>query len=328
DSSLDEARETIIKTVEDIASNPPTKEEVERARTSLLKNVDLTLNNVDRVGLNLSEWIAMGDWRLFFLNRDRLRKVTVEDVQRVAATYLKPSNRTLGVFYPTPKPERAEIPASPDVAAMLKDYKGDVAVASGEAFDPSPSNIESRTSRSEAGGMKLALLPKKNRGNSVFASMTFRFGDEKSLMNRGTAAEFAGQMLMRGTAKHTRQQIQDELDKLKARAFSAGTETSAGIHKETVRKTLPAVLNLMAEILREPSFPAAEFEQLKQEQLTGIEQQRTEPQSVAITAVQRHLSQFPKGDPSYVGTHEEDLEEEKAVTLEDARKFYSDLYGA
>src|SRR5262249_61591894 len=98
DSYLDEARETIIKTVEDIASNPPTKEEVERARTSLLKNVDLTLNNVDRVGLNLSEWIAMGDWRLFFLNRDRLGKVTVEDSQTGADTYFKRSQRTLSTF--------------------------------------------------------------------------------------------------------------------------------------------------------------------------------------------------------------------------------------
>ena len=94
----------------------------------------------------------MGDWRLFFLHRDRLRKVTPEDVQRVAATYLKPSNRTLGLFVPTQKPDRAEIPPTPDVAALLKDYKGDAAVAAGEAFDPSPANIESRTRALDAAG--------------------------------------------------------------------------------------------------------------------------------------------------------------------------------
>ncbi len=66
----------------------------------------------------------MGDWRLLFLNRDRIKTVTPEDVTRVAKTYLKESNRTLGVFYPTPKPDRAEIPATPEVAAVLKDYKG------------------------------------------------------------------------------------------------------------------------------------------------------------------------------------------------------------
>ena len=69
------------------------------------------------VGLTLSEFVGAGDWRLFFLHRDRLRKVTVEEVQQAAAKYFKPSNRTLGLFIPTKQPERAEIPATPDVAA-------------------------------------------------------------------------------------------------------------------------------------------------------------------------------------------------------------------
>ena len=68
------------------------------------KQIELDLNNSDRVGLQLSEWIGMGDWRLLFLHRDRLRKATAEDVQRVAATYLKPSNRTVGLFIPTRHP--------------------------------------------------------------------------------------------------------------------------------------------------------------------------------------------------------------------------------
>ncbi len=94
------------------------------------------MNSADRVGLQMSEWIGAGDWRLFFLNRDRIRKVTPEDVGRAAASYFKASNRTVGEFIPTAKPERAEIPSAPDVAALLKDYKGDAAIAAGEAFDP------------------------------------------------------------------------------------------------------------------------------------------------------------------------------------------------
>ena len=193
-----------------------------------MKNIDLALNNSDQVGLTLSESIAAGDWRLFFLHRDRLRKVTPEEVSQVASRYFKPSNRTVGLFIPTPKPDRAEIPATPDLTAALKDYKGDASVAAGEAFDPSPANIESRTIRSDAGGIKLALLPKKTRGGKVVAQMTLRYGDEKSLMNRTTAARIAGAMLMRGTTKHTRQQIRDELDRLKARAFVFGGATQAG----------------------------------------------------------------------------------------------------
>jgi zinc protease len=329
DASLDAARDALLQTIEGIIAAPPTKEEVDRARTNILKNIDLTLNNSERVGLSLSEWMAMGDWRLFFLHRDRLRKVTPADVQRVAARYLKASNRTLGMFMPTAKPDRAEIPPIPDVAAMLKDYKGDANIVAGEAFDPSPANIEARTTRNNApGGLKMALLPKKTRGGVVVANMTLRYGDEKSLMNRATAAQFAGGILMRGTTKHTRQQLQDEFDRLKARVFVFGGPTQATVSIETVRENLPAVMRLVGEILREPSFPANEFETLKQEELSGIEQQRSEPQSIAFTAFGRHLNPYRKGDVRYVPTVDEQLTEIKAVTLDDAKKFYTDFYGA
>ncbi len=328
ESSLDEARDTLLKTVENITANPPTKEEVDRARTSLLKNFELILRAPDRVGLVLSEWMGMGDWRLFFLHRDRLRKVTTEDVQRVASSYLKTSNRTLGMFIPTAKPDRAEIPATPDVAAILKDYKGDAVIAAGEAFDPSPGNIEARTSRASAGALKTAFLPKKTRGNTVVASLTLRFGDEKSLMNRATAAQFAGQMLMRGTAKHTRQQIKDEFDKLKAQAAVSGGATSATLFIETTRENLPATLKLAAEVLREPTFPETEFEQLKQSSLAQIEAKRSDPTAAAVNAFLRYLYPYAKGDVRYAATPDEEAAAVKALTLDEVKNFYRDFYGA
>jgi zinc protease len=329
EGSLDSARDVLLQVVEDAARSPITKEEVERARAQLLKQIDLNLNSSDQVGIELSEWIGMGDWRLLFINRDRLRKITPEEVQRVAVTYLKPSNRTLALFIPTQKPDRAEIPPVPDVMAMVKDYKGDTAAAAGEAFDPSPENIEARTIRpSTQGGLKLALVPKKTRGSTVVANLALHFGDEKSLMNRKTAADLAGQMLMRGTAKHTRQQIQDELDKLKARVGVFATAVGANISIETVRENLPAVMKLVAEILREPSFPATEFEQLKQEQLAGIEQQLSDPTAIAFVAFQRHIRPFPKGHVNYTPALDESVAELKAATLDEAKKFYADFYGA
>ncbi|MGH8772349.1 MAG: insulinase family protein, partial [Burkholderiales bacterium] len=309
-------------------TNPPTKEEVERARAQILKNIELVLNNSDQVGLTLSEFIGAGDWRLFFLHRDRLRKVTPEEVSQAAAKYFKPSNRTLGIFIPTPKPERAEIPATPDLNAVLKDYKGAAAVAAGEAFDPSPANIESRTTRTDAGGIKLALLPKKTRGGKVVAQMAIRYGNEQLLMNKATAAQLAGGMLMRGTTKHTRQQIRDELDRLKALANVNGGPTQASVNIETTRENLPAVMRLVAEILREPSFPADEFEQLKRLRLASIEEQKSEPTTIAFTAYLRHVSPYPKGDVRYVSTSDESIAELNAATLDQAKQFYGDFYGA
>lgn len=329
DASIDEARDALIQTLNDFSKKPATQEEVDRARIALLKDIDLAMNSSDRVGLELSEWIAMGDWRLFFLHRDRIRKVVPDEVQKVAAAYLEPSNMTVGEFIPTTKPERAEIPATPNVAEMLKDYKGDAMVAAGEAFDPSPANIESRVKRiTTPEGLKMALLAKKTRGNKVVARINLRFGNEKSLMNRSTQGSLAGDMLMRGTTKHTRQQIQDELDRLKASVVVFGSVTQAGASIETVRENLPAVLKLVVEMLREPSFPASEFELLKQEQITGIEQQRSEPDSMAEIEYARHMNPYPKGDVRYEMTIDESLVELKETNLEDVIQFYRDFYGA
>jgi zinc protease len=330
DGSIDDARSTMTDTVENFAKTAPTKEEVDRAKTAMLKDIDLALNDANRVGLEMSEWIAQGDWRLYFLMRDRIRKVTPEDVQAVAGKYMKSANRTVGMFIPTDKPDRAEVPfvKDADILAMVRDYKGDATIAQGEVFDPSPANIESRVKRTKIGGLDVALLPKENRGDSVVANLTLRFGDEKSLMNRADAAQFAGQLLDRGTSKHTRQQIQDEFDRLKAQVRVFGGPTSAGVSIETTRQNLPAAMRLVGEILREPAFPQTEFDQLKQEIMTQLESQKSEPTAIAFTELSQHFNIYPKGHPLYAGSMAETLAGIQAVTLEDVKKFYKDFYGA
>lgn len=329
ENSLDEARKIMADTIHNIVKEPPSAEEVQRAQTKLLKNIELAMNDSGRIGVELSEWAAMGDWRFFFLYRDRIAKVTPADVKRVAAAYLKDSNRTVALFIPTDKPDRAEIPPPPDVAAALKDYKGGAAIEAGEVFDPSPANIDARTTRTVLpAGMKVALLAKKTRGNNVSAVISLHFGDAKSLLGRATAAEMASRMLMRGTAKHSRQQIQDELDKLKARLRVSGSATGATASIETTRPNLPAVLKLAAEILREPTFPDTEFEQVRQATLIRIESSKSEPQFQAFHELRRHLLRYPKDDVRAVKSPDEEIADYKKVTLAEARKFYQDFYGA
>ena len=329
EQSVDAAIDTIIGIVEKAGTPPVTDEEVERARAKLLKQIELNLNNSEQIGLALSDWAGMGDWRLMFVYRDRLRAAKTADVQRVWSTYFKPANRTVGVYYPTKTPERAAIPATPDVLAMVKDYKGDAARSEGEEFDPSPANIEARTVRKQLpGGLDLALLSKKTRGGSVYAGFALRFGDLKSLENLGEVPPITTSMLMRGTTKHTRQQIQDELDRLKARVSMNNWGSGMWVSLETTRENLPAVMTLLAEVLREPAFDAKELEQLRAEQLAGLEQQRSEPTTIAATAFQKLLKPYPKGDIRYVDSVDESVANIKAVKREQLQKFHREYFGA
>lgn len=65
----------MIETIENFAKTPPTKEEVDRIKTKGTKNIELLLNNAQRVGIGMSEYIAQGDWRLLFHTRNQLKKL-------------------------------------------------------------------------------------------------------------------------------------------------------------------------------------------------------------------------------------------------------------
>jgi zinc protease len=327
--SIDDARTTMLATIDGVVKEPPTKEEVDRAKTRLLKQIELSLRNSEMVGLFLSEYLAQGDWRLLFLNRDRLRNVMPQDLGRVTTAYLKTSNRTIGEFIPDPKPDRAEIPAKTDVMAAVKDYKGDAAMAAGEAFDPSPKNIDSRTERfTLPSGMKVSLLQKNTRGASVHAVIRLHFGDLDSLMNRAAAADLAGAVLIRGTAGKNRQQIQDEIDKLKTQLNVYGGATGTGASIQTTRENLPAALRLAGEILKEATLPESEFEQVRKERLTFLEYGKSEPQAVGFNRLNRTLYPFPKGDVRGTETIDEQIENTKKAKLEESKQFYRQFYGA
>jgi len=330
DQSIDEAQQILVKTVEGLSSEPPSQEEVDRAKARILKNIELAMTNSESIGMMLGGYVGDGDWRSFFLTRDEVNKVTPADVARVAKAYLKSSNRTLGEFLPTSAPDRAEIPATPDPAARFKDYKGGATIQQGEAFDPTPQNIEARVIRATLpNGLKLVMFPKKTRGGTVVAVMNVRFGDERLLFGKSTAAAMAGALLMRGTKNKNRQQIQDETDRLKAQMSVSGGINVASANIRTLEANLADCLRFARELLREPSFPEAEFEQIRQQRIAGAESAKTEPNSLASLDLSRHMNaRYPRGDVHYTSTIDEQIEDLKKVTLDDVRGFYTQFYGA
>jgi zinc protease len=324
-AGIDAARDALIENLENLKTNPITGAEVDRAKTRFKKFHEQLLNSTDRLAVQLSEWAAAGDWRLFFLHRDRVEKVTAEDVNRVAAKYLTRNNRTVGVYYPSEKAERAEIPTTPDVVALVKDYKGRDTVAQGEAFDPSPENIEKRVTRGKFDGIQYALLAKKSRGEMVQLRLNLHFGSEKSLHGLNNAANVLGSLMRRGTQQHSRQQLTDAFDKLGAQVGFSSDAGELSVSLQVKKGELSATLKLVGEILREPSFPQAEFEILKRENLERLKQAKTEPQALAGQALQRRLTPYDKDDIRYSPTIEEGIARIEAVKLDDVKKVYQQI---
>jgi zinc protease len=134
----------------------------------------------------------------------------------------------------------------------------------------------------------------------------------------------AGAMLGRGTTRYTREQLADEYTKLKV----AGGVNGKGAGFQTTRPNLPAAIRLAAHVLREPSFPEAEFEQLRKVAITSIETQLSDPQARGGEALSKHFEIYPVGDPRHEMTMQEQLDALKAAKLDEVKRFHKAFYGA
>lgn len=329
DGDMEKTRTAFLQLVEGIKDAPISEEEVERAKRNLLKQINLSFNSSEQIAIALSEYIGMGDWRLLFLTRDRIDQVTAADVQRVAEYYLARNNRTEGRFYPSTAPERVEIPPAENVSAMLEGYAGRALAAQGEEFDPSLQNIEARTQgHALPSGAAVAFLPRKTRGEEVVLQLEMQFGSEKSLQNQRAVADLTGAMLMRGSARYSRQALQDRLDELHTNARVGGGIRGAYASLVTTKENLPQVVDVIAEVLRNPAFDAKELELLKTSAIANLEASRQDPQALVNRESRRFYSPWPPGHPYYAPTLDEEIADLRAVTVADLQRFHQQFFGA
>ena len=329
--SLDASRAALLDTLESVARDPISADELKRARIKWLKSWEQGFTDPETVGLALSESIAQGDWRLFFLQRDRVRDVALADVQRVAVQRLLPDNRTLGTYLPTEKPQRAPAPEKVDVQAQLKAFKPQAAQASVEAFDATPTVIDQRTQKFNVGGagnIKAAVLPKGSRGGAVNATLVLRFGNAENLFGTSDVADMTAALLDKGTRSLNRQQIQDRLDELKTEMSISASPGRVSVSLLSRKEHLAAAIALVGDVLRNPTFPAETLLEVKRQTLSAIEQQRKEPEAVASMALAQWGNSYPPGDVRHARSFDDTVLGVNALTLEAVRAFHRRFYGA
>ncbi|MEC7681017.1 MAG: insulinase family protein, partial [Planctomycetota bacterium] len=265
DGSLESARAALVEAMErSFTEEPITDKEVGRAVQQILKQRELQASNTDRIAVSLSDWAAQGDWRLYFLFRDHIETLTTEQVQAVAEKYFVRNNRTVGLFIPSGKSDRVEIPEAPDLAQMLDGYEGRETISAGEQIDPDPLEIEKRTLRGDlTEGIRYALIPKKTRGETVTFTLTLRFGTAETLKGKRGAVELLGIMMGRGTQKLDYSSIEDEKVRLRLQASVSSTLGLLQISAKTKREFLREAVALIGDIVRRPRFEGSELEVIR-----------------------------------------------------------------
>jgi predicted Zn-dependent peptidase len=111
---LDEGKKELFDLIEGLGNNPPTPEELQKAKNQLEADFILGLQSNMRKGMQLASYQTLaGDWRLMFKEPERYRSVTAEKVAEVAAKYFKPDNRTAVILIPDKGKTDKGMPAQP-----------------------------------------------------------------------------------------------------------------------------------------------------------------------------------------------------------------------
>jgi zinc protease len=111
-------------------------------------------------------------------------------------------------------------------------------------------------------------------------------------------------------------------------AGAGGTPGQLTFAVEAKRSSLPQAIQLLGEILREPAFPEAEFDNTRRRSRAMSQNMRTEPAPLAANRLARALSPYPPTDVRYVPTPEENEKRMAALTLAQVRELYEKQIGA
>lgn len=178
------------------------------------------------------------------------------------------------------------------------------------------------------GGIRNAALIKPSDGDLVLMGLSFKFGSVQALHNQGMAGKLAGAMLQRGTAAFTRHQLQEKLRHLGCVVSMGLNLTGGSVMVATRQANYIAAIDLVAHLLKESSFPVAEFAALRSTSIKSVNDLIKDPGAQAENAWSRYGNPYLRGDPRYTSTLEETLQELDSVSRSDACAFHRQFYGA
>jgi len=319
----------MTRILEELAAGDIEPREVELARARRIKRIRADFLDPATFGPALSEWIALGDWRSYFLHRDGLAAVDTSDVRRVAGLYLREMNRTAGVWIPGHSAAAADIPAATDLPARAAAYRSDATVPSLGASPATLAELAGRTLRMTIPpGAEIALVEKRTRGGRVVAKLRFRYGNERALKGHRAAARLLPDLLMRGTETRDHRKLREEIDLLQSDIELRGHEGVLGATVVSDHDRIAETLRLLGEIVRRPRLASEDFGLLRDRRRAEVEKSRTSPLERAFGALRRATHDWPPESLHHVPTPDEELAALDRLDVDEVRKLHSELLGA
>jgi len=258
------AREAMLGEIEKIKSLSVSAHEVQKAVKQFISATLAARKTMEGQAQNLGgNWLAANDLNFSERYLAAVKRVSHADVQRVAREYLTAENRTLYALLPdgtAPRP-KAEIETTTDHAIQKIELPN---------------------------GLRL-LVKEDHRLPFVELRAVFQGGVLAETTENNGATTLLAKTLLKGTKTRTAEQIATEIESVGGSIDSYGGNNSFGVNAEVLSSDFAIGMDLVADVLLNPTFPGNELEREREVQIAGIRARKDDLLKSASLAMRRAL---------------------------------------
>ncbi|MEM8867438.1 MAG: pitrilysin family protein [Verrucomicrobiota bacterium] len=323
-ASHEEAEAIIHEEIQRLIKTGIGEDELTRAKSVIRAQTVYKRDGSYSIADEINECIAMGDWTQFVRLPKAVQAVTKEEIQEVAAKYFQKRKSTTGWFVPT-KSEPVAI-ASHEIGPNYYREPGmDAESAAGEDLPiDAVVDFSSKMQRATVSGIEVIAIDMPVKDVVSFRG-GFAAGDSLSPSDSPSLASLTAAMLDKGTTRKDRFEIAERLDTLGASINFGSSAHAMTFGGKFLRPDAGAIVSLLAEQLREPSFDPEVFETVKSRHNASLLQAVDDPIYRAEASLTRLL--YPSDHPNFTPPIETLQDNLNSITTEALQAFHEAHYG-
>jgi len=267
---FEKARAAMLKEVEKLKTKPVSKAELSKAVKQYISATLATRKTMQGQAQDLGgNWLAAGDLNFSERYLAAVKRLTPADLQRVAKQYLTAENRTLYALLPNGAAPKQHVTAEKAIENAIQKFE-------------------------LPNGLRL-LVKEDHRLPFVEFRAVFQGGVLAEMPANNGISQLLTKMLLQGTKKRSAEKIASEIESVGGSIDTYGGNNSFGVNLEVLSSDFTAGLDVFADVILNPAFPAAALEREKQIQLAGIRARKDDLLKSASVAMRRALF----GDSGY-----------------------------
>lgn len=329
-----------------LAKEPVSDTELERAKKAVWKKLKLDAADPSGLATQIAEAIAVADWQWWLSIEQKVKAVTKDDLQRVAAKYFSDKNSTTGYYLPREKNEETKKePPSTDapkpaslLAPMMEEYSAfsplpvkpetakseKIATGATQAASAGQATIASKVKKKIlANGLTVLVYPIPGSGIAAVAGK-IKGGQSYKPVDKTLVPEFVSEMLTKGSKGLSKEALADQIENFGTH-FSPDIENFFAEFKSTVvSEDLGQYLKMVSTVLQDPDFSEAELEKAKKIKESELQDALSETSELAANNLLHNL--YKPESVYYQKSFPQQTDELKTITVDDLRNFHDKYY--